>query len=298
MVVLPLPQDLAWRSYERSLRLRKRSEATIRTYAFTYGQLSTWAGQPAIHLGRLDIEEWLTHRMGMVSAGRVKQDMINLKIFYRWAVAEEIITVNPMSRIPVPDSATEPRRVLTQDQLRAVIEACRGRTFIDRRDTAVIRILCEVGSPRLGELIAMTTTGSIDWGSDLLSLCGKTGARRIPIGNKTARALELYLRARDGHRCAGLPNLWLGKMGGLKRGGFQEMVKRRAAQAGIEGSAFPHLWRHATAAIAQEMGMSDSMMESLYGWADGSRMTRVYGAGTRAVRAQQAARTLGLGDKI
>jgi len=289
--------DLAWSSYARNLRLRKRSLDTIKAYKFTYDQISRWAGKPAVELTRADIEEWMVYRLDVVSPARVSQDTLNLKIFFKWAVAEEWVKTNPMEKIPLAEVEVAPRRVMSEAELKAIIKACSGTSFIDVRDTAIIRILCEVGTPRLGEMIAMTM-GSIDFGHDLITLVGKTGTRYIPIGDKSAVALERYLRVRNRHRLAGLDALWIGKMGPLKRGGFQVMIKRRARMAGIAGSVFPHLFRHATASRASAAGLSDSLLEPLYGWADGSRMPRVYGAATRVVRAQQAARHIKLGDQL
>lgn len=290
-------QDLAWSSYARSLRLRKRSVNTIKSYGFTYQQLSKWAGKPAVELSRPEIEEWLVERLDLVSEGRVSQDTLNLKIFYKWAVVEGFVETNPMEAIPLGEVETVPRRVMSDAELKAIITACKGKEFRDIRDMAIVRILCEVGTPRLGELIGMTVD-SVDFGHDLLRLTGKTGTRYIPIGDKSAQALERYLRVRKNHRCSALEGLWLGKMGRMGRGGFQELIKRRAALAGIQGSVFPHLFRHATASRASEAGISDSLLEPLYGWADGSAMPRVYGAATRIHRAQNASRRLALGDQL
>lgn len=289
--------DLAWSAYARSLRLRKRSANTIESYAFTYRQLTTWAGKPAVELSRADIEGWLITRLDKVSEGRVAQDILTLKIFYNWATAEGFCEKNPMLAIPYEKVEIPPRRVLSDEELKAILDSCKGKHFTDIRDLAIIRIFCEVGTPRLGEMISMTLD-SVDFGHDLLTLNGKTGTRHIPIGDKSAQALEKYLRVRRSHRQAHLPNLWLGHRGPIGRGGFQDMIKRRAAKAGIKGSVFPHLFRHATASRASDAGISDSLLEPLYGWADGSRMPRVYGAATRVIRAQNASRRLALGDRL
>jgi hypothetical protein len=40
-------EDLAWSSYLRALRLKRRSDATVRDYGYTYRTLTEWAGKPA-----------------------------------------------------------------------------------------------------------------------------------------------------------------------------------------------------------------------------------------------------------
>jgi integrase/recombinase XerD len=284
-------QDLAWLSYARTLRLRQRSTATITDYAYSYRMLTAFLGKPASEACRLEIEDWLTTRLTQVSTTRVAQDQLNLRIFYTWALREEIISTHPMERIPRIKAEVTPRRVMDDAELQALFKACKGNSFNDVRDAAILRTLTLIGTPRMGELTTMTTD-SVDLVHDLLTLTGKTGTRAIPMGDSAALAMERYLRARAKHRLTHLPALWLGKKGGLQRTGMKLILARRVKAAGLSGRIFPHLFRHTTAAKASAAGMSDSMMETLYGWADGSTMTRVYGRATRAQRAQDAARKL------
>jgi integrase/recombinase XerC len=43
--------------------------------------------------------------------------------------------------------------------------------------------------------------------------------RALPLGRRTAVALDRYLRVRDGHCLAHLPDLWLGQRAGSHRRG-------------------------------------------------------------------------------
>jgi site-specific recombinase XerD len=53
--------------------------------------------------------------------------------------------------------------------------------------------------------------------------------RALPIGRKTAQALDRYLRAREGHRLAHLPHLWVGGNGPMTPSGIYQVVHDRAA---------------------------------------------------------------------
>jgi site-specific recombinase XerD len=288
--------DLVWSSYARGLRLRGRSTATIATYGYSYRNLARWSGKSPIDLTRLEIEAWMDHRLSVVKRSTVANDGLNMRIFYGWAVREELIAKNPMERITLPSSDSAPKRVIPKRDIQALLTTCKGKRFYDVRDTAIIRLLCEVGTPRVGELVGMTLD-SVNLATDLVSLSGKSGHRIIPAGDRTAAALERYLRARSRHRLSKLDALWLGERGALGDCGVQSMLVERSRQAGIE-RVTPHLFRHWTAAQASEAGMPDSLMESLYGWSDGSVMGRHYARSTRAVRAQNAARRLALGDRL
>lgn len=58
--VLP---DLAWSSYLRALRLTRRSDTTVRDYAYTYRALTEWLGRPAVEATWLEIEAWPEERL-------------------------------------------------------------------------------------------------------------------------------------------------------------------------------------------------------------------------------------------
>lgn len=54
-----------------------------------------------------------------------------------------------MSGIESPKIPEEPPPVLGQDELRQLLKACEGKDFAARRDTAIIRLLLDTGSPSL-----------------------------------------------------------------------------------------------------------------------------------------------------
>jgi site-specific recombinase XerD len=69
--------------------------------------------------------------------------------------------------------------------------------------------------------------------------------RALPIGRKTAQALDRYLRAREGHRLAHLPYLWVGRNGPMTPSGIYQVVHDRARAAGLP-AMHPHQLRHAS----------------------------------------------------
>src|SRR5207248_617490 len=97
--------------------------------------------------------------------------------------------------------------------VRALLAACSGRSFRDRRDHALIRVLVDTGA-RLGELVGLRVE---DWDrrQDLLRLTGKTGTRLTPVSLSTGEALSRYVRERKTHPHAAGPALWLAGKGAL-----------------------------------------------------------------------------------
>jgi site-specific recombinase XerC len=53
---------------------------------------------------------------------------------------------SPMAQMRKPKLAEEPVPIV-QDDLRALLQACGGRSFEDRRDTAILSVFVTLGSP-------------------------------------------------------------------------------------------------------------------------------------------------------
>jgi site-specific recombinase XerC len=58
------------------------------------------------------------------------------------------------------------------------------------------------------------TLDDVDLDQRIVWVLGKgRRPRALPIGRKTAQALDRYLRTREGHRLAHLPHAWVGRNG-------------------------------------------------------------------------------------
>ena len=69
----------------------------------------------------------------------------------------------------------------------------------------------------------------------------------VPIGAKTAAAIDKYIRAKARHSQAASGWLWLGTRGTgvshMTDSGIRAMLKRRGREAGVQG-VHPHRFRH------------------------------------------------------
>src|ERR1700735_3239510 len=118
--------------------------------------------------------------------------------------------------------------------------ACAGRSFAQRRDTAIIAVLKATGI-RLSELAGLRydpgdpRRSDIDlWQRDI-TVRGKGGKDRIvKIGHQAARSLDRYLRARSRHHFS---HTWLDRGGPegdlMELNGWTspQMVRRYGASA-------------------------------------------------------------------
>ena len=283
-------------SFLRGMRLKRRSVATVKDYCYSWRCLSEYLETDPVHATRSDIEAFLELRLTQVAASTVKHHRVSLGIVFKWLAAEEYIDRDPCQRVPHIEAESAVRRVMEDREISALIKICKGTSFAARRDLAILRCLASVGSPRVGELVSMTVS-AVNLRSDIVTVHGKTGIRDVPLTDKTATAIEVYLRVRSSHRHARLDALWIGGKGAIGDRAIRQMLVRRAAQAGVPHT-FPHLFRHWATSRASEAGMSDSLLEAAMGWTPGGMARLPYGRATLSQRAQQATRRLNLGDDL
>jgi integrase len=180
--------------------------------------------------------------------------------------------------------------------VRALIKVCTGKSFVDRRDEAIVRLMVETGM-RCGEVLGLTLD-DVDLTRGLVKVTrGKGGKGRIvPIGPHAARALDRYMRLRRAHRLADSSTvLWLGDRGkGLGYHGLRSALGDRAERAGITGFHL-HLLRHTAASRWLAAGGSEGGLMAVAGWSSRDMLDR-YVRSTAADRAAAEARGLNLGE--
>lgn len=294
--------DLTLASYVRHLRLKKRSPRTIVGYTESLGQLAAFHDDDLLELGRKHLEDFLldiTEPDGRaLKASTAMVRYRDLRAFYNWAVKEELIDSSPMAKVPAPEVVDDPPPVVPDDDLRQLLAGCAGKDFDARRDTAIIRIWCEPGSPRVAEMAGLTVD-AVDLRHDQITMRGKGGKlRTIPFGAATGQAIDRYLRERRKHRDASrFEQMFLGARGKpLSPSGLYQMLERRCAQVGLS-RIHPHQLRHTAAHAWADAEGSEADAMSLFGWLS-PEMPRRYGRSAQLERAQRAARRKSLGDRL
>lgn len=288
-------------SWERSLRASNRSDATRESYLtgvrFFIEFLEAHDGPQTVGaVTHHHYEAFQADRLQHIKASSVATYFKVIKIFFGWCVDEEEIAVSPMDRTKrpiVPDSDAAPP-VLTVDECRRLLAACAGKAFLDRRDAALILVMLDTGL-RHNE-VTQLTLADVDLGERLITVHRKNRRMGVlPISARTVAFLDRYIRARDLHKHASNPSLWLSHMGAFGYQGVGRMIGRRGEAAGL-GHIYPHVLRHTFASAWLEGDGKEVDLMQLADWRSRTMLGR-YGRGAAQNRAREAHRRQAPGDQ-
>ena len=287
-------------SWRRSLAARRASPRTIATYTTAVEQLAAYlaaAGMPSrlVYIRREHVEAWITDLLARRAPATANNRWRGAQAFFGWCVEEGEIRESPMARMMPPSLPETPPPVLREPELRAILAGCeRDKTWLGRRDEAVLRVFMDTGARR-AEVLGLRLE-DVDLDRGVLSVTGKgSRTRLVAIGDATIRALDRYIRLRARKPGADVPWLWLGRKGQLGETGMAGLIRARGAAAGL--AVHPHLFRHAYAHSMLSAGMQESDLMAVAGWKSREMLPR-YAASTRQERALKAARALFPVDRL
>lgn len=245
--------DELWQRHARHLKLRKRSQHTIRYYDQTARRLQAYLLDTGHSMKAEDVTVHdLRDFMERLEADGLKEGGIDahyraLKGFFGWALKDELLSRNPAARL---ERVKQPQRLmvtLTQEEYRRMLEMARKSAF-KHRDTAIVVTLFDTGL-RLAE-IAGLQLADVHFDDGYVRVIGKGNKERmVPLGRMASEALERYIRKSRKPRFPFIENLFLNRAGQpLTSSGVAQVLAELANQAKIpRAHAAPHAFRRSFA---------------------------------------------------
>ena len=204
----------------------------MRTYSTSVVQLDAFANAPTVdHATPTMIRGCLSSVLADKTATTAVTRWGGLLAFFKWATAEGFCDPDPMLGVSRPAKSETVVDILTDDQIWALLNTCRGTSFDALRDNAILRLYLTTGM-RLNEC-ATITLDRINIKTQIVRIMGKSRCEReVHLEDKTALALTRCMRARKQHPKHDSNMLWIGKIGPLTDGGIkQNPVRSRSSRS-------------------------------------------------------------------
>lgn len=214
-----------------------------------------------------EITDYLWHEKSQgLKPSSLARSIQVLKVFYRFLVNDEKISVDPTINILSPKLPKKLPVYLTIDEVERLLASPSAVNELDLRFRAMFELLYATGA-RVSELIAVKSR-DVDFREGLVKVFGKGSKERIvPLGKKSIDAIKRYLPFRKSK--GDNEDLFLSKMGrGMSRVEFWRQLKKYALKAGIKKNTSPHIIRHSFATHLIQRGADIRIVQELLGHAD------------------------------
>ncbi|MCG3775095.1 MAG: Tyrosine recombinase XerC [Nitrospira sp.] len=271
-------QKLLQRSFVLMLKAEGKSPTTVKRYELSVGQCQEFAramGCPQM-LTREHVAHFLAQRLETKAGNTVRNDYMALVRFFRFLLEEGEITSNPIEHIRAPKGDDHIPDPYSPEDVRKMLAAAKGRTFVELRDAAIVWILLDTGL-RASEFCRIGVS-DVELDVERIKVVGKGRRERfVRIGLRAQRAVDRYLRVRTSAR----PELWVNRVGGpLTISGLFQIVERLCIKAGVQHPGI-HRFRHTAATMMRDLGIGDRDLMTLFGWSSFSMAARYTRSGER-----------------
>jgi len=258
------------------------AKATLDSYRSDLGRLAGWLAEQA-HEPLLDVREatltgFIAHLARQTRATSQARYLSTLRRFYRWQVGRGRLLTDPTLKLANPTLPSRLPKVMSEQQVEALLAAPDLDTLLGQRDRAMLETLYATGL-RVSELVNLKLH-EVGLADGVLRALGKGSKERlVPLGQVAIDWIARYLTGARPDILGGRQSdaLFVTARGGaMTRQAFWQLIKRYALLAGIDPARLsPHVLRHAFATHLLNHGADLRVVQLLLGHADIST-TQIY----------------------
>jgi integrase/recombinase XerD len=226
---------------------------------------------PLTDVGTDELSDFLMARKKSgLAASSLRITTVHLKVFFRWLASRGKLPMDPAEPLlsPRPDQTLP--ETLHGSEVKKLLDSIDPAKPLGRRDLAMLELFYASGL-RLSELCSVRLEG-LDLDEGFIRVTGKGNKTRIvPVGGRARSAVTDYLRSERPALVTKRTSseIFISVRGTkLSPDRVREVVKERAALAGIEQNVYPHLLRHSFATHLLEGGADLRVIQELLGHAD------------------------------
>jgi integrase/recombinase XerD len=208
-----------------------------------------------------------------LKASTAARRLAAIRHYYRFLFLENKRGDDPTTHIDTPKTQRPLPKVLSEEEVTALIEAARRRDGPEAiRLLALLELLYASGL-RVSELASLPMS-ALSPDRAVLSVRGKGGKERlVPIGSHARACLQAWLSVRDSFITHPSRARYLfpshGRKGHLTRQRVAQLLKELALDAGLDpGRLSPHVLRHAFATHLLAHGADLRAVQAMLGHAD------------------------------
>jgi integrase/recombinase XerD len=230
-----------------------------------------------LQVTEVDIFSYVAAKHSSSKATSVNRRMSVLKRYYQQVFRQNLIAVNPCTKLKSAKQADRLPKTLSEKQVESLLQAPDDQTPVGLRDRTMLELLYACGL-RVTELVTLKAF-EVSLNDGVLRVTGKgSKTRLVPFGEVARSWLQRYLS--EG-RAAILGEqiddaLFVTARGGaMTRQMFWVVIKKYALVAGITSPLSPHTLRHAFATHLLNHGADLRVVQLLLGHADIST-TQIY----------------------
>ena len=241
---------------------------------------AAWLDGRALHSStEADVQRFFSSQHVHTKATTANRRLTVLKRYFRWALREGAMQVDPTLKLQAAKQALRVPKTLSEFQVEALLDAPDTETPLGLRDRTMLELMYASGL-RVSELVGLSLL-NVGLNDNVLRILGKGSKERlVPFGEVAAQWLTRYL---EGGRAALLgarqsKDLFITTKGAragsaMTREMFWQNVKRYALLAGIHEPLSPHTLRHAFATHLINHGADLRTVQLLLGHSDISTTT-------------------------